>query len=57
MTTQDLEAVQDGLTAIDGQLAALPADGGLAKEVGALREQLDGVRKLVASSLRQIRDA
>ena len=52
MTTQELEAVQDGLTAIDAQLAGFPADGRVAQEVGALREHLDGVAKLVAAAIR-----
>jgi hypothetical protein len=52
MTTQDLQTVADGLTSIDAQLAGLPADGGLKKEIGALREYLDAVRKLTAQALR-----
>ncbi len=60
MTTQDLEAVHTGLAAIDGQLAGLaglPVDGRLAQELGALREHAEGVRTLVAATLRQARDA
>jgi len=52
MTTEQLQTTQDGLTAIDGQLAALPADGRVAHEIKALRDVLADVTKLVAATLR-----
>lgn len=54
MTKEHLQTVQDGIAAIDGQLADLQAgsDGNIAKGLGGVRDVLAEEGKLVAQAIR-----